>query len=647
MNYRYVLVWMILIAGLSGCDSGPDTSGTQQTGPAGEIAPVASAQPPVAAVPAGGGDWEHYNHELNGMRYSPLGQINRDNVTGLQEVWSHPAGGQSTPIVIDGIMYLPASNGVAAVEADTGHEIWAHDMGEARPSQRGVAYWPGEGDLGPRILFMSGNNIIALDAATGQPAHGFGEHGKVEVGVPYNSVPTIYRHVVMIGANTREHSIGESGNTRAYDARTGEKLWEFNTVPRPGEVGHETWLDGSWDGRSGVNVWAFSMTVDTERGILYMPVSGAAGNYSGGDRPGANLFANSVVAVNALTGEYLWHFQTVHHGLWDEDQPSPPALFDLEKDGETIPALALIGKTSYLFILNRVTGEPIYEVEERPVPAGDVPGEWYSPTQPFPVKPPPLSRVSFDKEKDMVTAADTTPEHVAACQKLWDDSGGFYNAGPFTPFLFHKEGDPPKSTIQFPGGTGGVNWGGPAVDPTTGYIIVNAHDTSLVGWVEEKKPGLNYGRGVDGSLQKYDRASISGPGPYAGFNAQVTDENGNVIGMWPCQRPPWARLVAVDAKTAEIAWQTVLGINEALPEGKQQVGGSGSAGPTVTAGGLVFMGATNDQRFRAFDSATGAELWVTHLGQVAGANPMTYLGKNGKQYVAIVARNEVRVFALP
>jgi quinoprotein glucose dehydrogenase len=598
------------------------------------------------------------------MRYSPLTQINKENVTTLKQAWTHPAAGQATPLVIDGVMYLPADNTVVALEAHTGTQLWSHALASApvapqqaapgsaattpgsRPSGRGVSYWPGDGTLAPRIIFMAGNRLIALDAATGAPVAEFGNQGVVDVGVPYLAVPTIYRNVVIIGANTGEVPRDIPGNTRAYDARSGAKLWEFHTVPQPGEVGHETWIGDSWQNRSGTNVWAFSMTVDEERGILYMPVAGAAANYWGGDRPGNNLFANSVVAVEAETGKYLWHFQTSHHDLWDSDQPSPPALFDIEKDGQTIPALALVGKTSYMFILNRVTGEPIFGVEERPVPAGDVPDEWYSPTQPFPLKPPPLSRVSF-KPEDMVTAEDTTPEHAAACQELWERSGGFRNEGPFTPFLFHKDGDPPKSTVQFPGGIGGVNWGGPTVDPTNGYVIVNAVETSLVGWIEKKKPGLNYGRGTERSDQPYDRASVDGPGPYAGFNAQVKDENGDIVGMWPCQKPPWSRLVAVNARTGDIAWESVLGLNEGLPEGKQKVGGAGSAGPTATAGGLVFVGATNDRRFRAFDTATGAELWVTQLEAGGNANPMTYLGKDGKQYVAITARDKVITFALP
>jgi quinoprotein glucose dehydrogenase len=629
-----------------------------------------------------GRDWPMYSLNHAGTRFSPLTDINAGNVARLAKAWSvrlvpsaggggvgpaaNAAGGQArcgddpfggncsnpeaTPIVVDGIMYLPAhGNEVLALEADTGKEVWRYQMPRGvTTTARGVAYWPGDRSMAPRILLTAGARLLALDAATGRPAAGFGRDGMVEILVPWNGVPIIYRNVAILGATTGEVPLGFPGDTRAFDVRTGAKLWQFHNVPLPGEVGHDSWLDDGWRGRSGVNVWAWYMTVDEERGILYMPVAGPAANYWGGDRPGNNLFANSIVAVDAETGRYRWHFQTVHHDLWDSDMPSPPVLVDIVQNGRTIPALASIGKTGYMFILDRVTGKPIFGVEERAVPKGDLPGEWYAPTQPFPVKPArPLVRVDFDSERDMVRPEDTSAQHAAECQALSDKSGGFHNAGPFTPFLFHEDGAPPKSTIQFPGGTGGVNWGGPAADPNTGYIFVNAHDTSLVGWIEKRKPGLNYGRGAEGTTQPYDRASVNGPGPYFSFAAPLKDADGRTIANLPCQRPPWARLVAVDANTGEIAWQSTLGLTEALPEGRQLTGASGSAGPTVTAGGLVFVGATSDRRFRAFDARTGKELWATRLDAQVNANPMTYRGKNGKQYVAVVATDTLVAFALP
>jgi glucose dehydrogenase len=350
--------------------------------------------------------------------------------------------------------------------------------------------------------------------------------------------------------------------------------------------------------------------------------------------------------VDAVTGKYKWHFQTVHHDLWDSDLPPAPSLIDIVKDGKKIPSLAQIGKAGWMFILDRTNGKPVFGVEERPVPQGDVPGEWYSPTQPFPLKPPPLARVSF-KPEDMVTAEDTTPEHAKACQAMWEKNGGFYNAGPFTPWSLHEDGTPPKSAIQFPGGSGGTNWGGTAADPKTGYVFLSTHDGALTGWLEKKKPGANYGRLTEGSNQPYDRGSVDGPGPYHGFSATVKDADGKTVGIWPCQKPPWSRLIAVNANTGDIAWQTPLGLVEGLPEGKQNFGSSGSAGPLATAAGLVFIGATNDRRFRAFDSKTGQELWAAKLAKVANANPMTYQGKNGKQYVAIMATDTLTVFALP
>lgn len=588
------------------------------------------------------GDWRTTNRVLAGNRYSPLKQINRDNVGKLVQVWSHPSGTQAVPTVVNGVMYLAFDRYVAAVDATDGKEIWRHEVKERMLTRRGVSYWPGDKKHGPRILFTANTKLLALDAATGEAVSSFGNGGVVDAVVGYSSAPTIYRNVAVIGAQTSEKPIDIPGNSRAYDVITGKKIWEFHSIPLPGEVGHDSWISG-WEGRSGANVWDFAMTVDKKSGILYMPIGGPAANYWGGDRPGNGLFGNSVVAVDALTGKYKWHFQTVHHGLWDSDQPHPPVLVDIKQGGKTIPALAISSKTSFMYILNRYTGKPIFGVVETPVPKGDVPGEWYSPTQPIPVKPPPLSRVSF-KPEDIVTAEDTTPEHAKACRALYEKSGGFYNAGPFTPFMFHKEGDPPKSTIQFPGGIGGINWGGLAADPTTGYVYANAHDTSLVGWVEKRVPGKKYEYfGPENGLP-YDRASVNGGGPYFSFSAPVEPDSKIQL---PCQKPPWAHLVAVNANTGDIAWESVLGIEESLPKGKQKVGGSGSAGPSITAGGLVFVGATNDKYFRAFDSSTGKELWATKLKDVGNANPMSYRGKDGKQYVAIVAGREVVVFTLP
>jgi glucose dehydrogenase len=619
---------------------------------------VVRAQQSRTAIPVG--DWPTYNHDLAATRFSPLTQITPDNVGQLKEAWTvqlapppavgAPAGPgaggfQAVPLVVNGVLYAPAGNKVLALEADTGKTIWEYQLAQGQASRRGLAFWPGEGRDPARVMVTSGSRLIALNAPTGDLSSGFGKEGIVEMTVPYNGSPTIYKNVVLIGANVNEVPQGPPGDTRAFDAHTGKKLWEFHTVPRPGEFGNNTWGDG-WKDRSGTNIWGFSMSVDEQRGLVYMPIGGPAANYYGGDRPGNNLFGNSIIAVDAQTGKRVWHFQTVHHDLWDIDQPSPPGLVDIVQNGKTVPALGVISKSGYLFVLDRTNGKPVFGVEERPVPKGDVPGEWYSPTQPFPVKPGPLSRVSFNKDTDMVTAADTSAEHVQACQEMWDKAGGFENKGPFTPFRYHEDGTPPKSTISFPGGTGGVNWGGTATDPRTGFIYMNAHDTSLVGWVEKRKPGVEYSFDTRGSNALYDRASVDGPGPFHTFSAPFKTAEGRTVSL-ACQRPPWAKLIAINANTGEIAWQTTLGLTEQLPEGKQNTGNSGSAGPTVTAGGLVFIGATNDRRFRAFDSKTGKELWVARLAANGNANPISYQGRNGKQYVAIVAGNQLVAFALP
>jgi glucose dehydrogenase len=594
-------------------------------------------------------DWPMFNRDLAGTRYSPLTEINAQNVGRLVPAWYYrlqatgfrfaTASGTSelTPIVVNGIMYLSAQTRVVALDPETGKEIWRYEVAPGQASPRGVAYWPGDQQNPPRILFTAGRYLTGLNAATGKLDHGFGNEGSVDMVVPYVGVPTVFHNVVTVGATTGERETGPPGNSRAYDARTGAKLWEFRSVPGPEEVGHETWLNDGWRNRSGANVWAWYMTADQARGTLYMTFGAPAANYYGGDRPGANLFGNSVVAVDAITGKYKWHFQVVHHDLWDFDLPPAPVLVDITQNGRRIPALAQIGKSGYLFILNRVTGKPVFGVEERPVPKGDVPGEWYSPTQPFPVKPPALARVSM-KYEDLVTAEDTTPEHAQACRELWDKAGGYYNEGPFSPFLFHEEGGPPRYSIQFPGGTGGASWGGMAVDPKTGYVFLQTHDAPLTGWVERKKPGGRY----ENVNLPYDRPN-AGAG---GFSAPVKDASGRTVNV-PCFKPPWSRILAVDANTGEIAWRTTLGTNEALPEGKRNVGGAGSAGPIVTAGGLVFIGAAQDARFRAFDAKTGKELWAAKLEHIGNAVPITYQGKRGKQYVAITATDTLVAFRLP
>lgn len=584
-------------------------------------------------------DWPMYNRDLSGTRFSPLRQIDASNVGMLKQVWSYnlgkatgnEAGSEFTPIVVNGVLYLATFHYVTALDAETGQEIWRYELKEGAPSKRGIAYWRDDKNNPARVIFTSGSKMIALNAKTGKIDPGFGNEGAVEMTVPYNSAPVVYKNLLIVGANTPEApATGPPGDTRAYDARTGKKLWDFHSVPRPNEFGHETWEGESAKNRSGVNNWGFSLTVDAERGIVYTVFGGPNTNFWGGDRKGSDLFANSIVAIDVETGKMKWYFQAVHHDTWDFDLPAPPTLMDVTVKGKTTPILAQTAKTGYLYILDRVTGKPVFGINESPVLASSVPGEQSAPTQPVPVKPLPLSRMSYVPE-DLVTAQDTNAEHAKFCSDLQARSGGFDNQGPFTPYVYRAAGDKPHSSIIFPGAIGGSNWGGAAADPNLGYFFVNSSDEASIGWIE-KKP--------DGSKVLFDRNSIVGP--MSRFHWSEGDPKiGNIPHSgehaWPCQKPPWGRLVAVDAHTGEFAWQVPLGITEELPRGKQNTGRLNLGGPIATAGGLVFIGATNDRRFRAFDSKTGRELWSVKLDASAHAVPITYAGKDDKQYVAIVA----------
>jgi quinoprotein glucose dehydrogenase len=331
--------------------------------------------------------------------------------------------------------------------------------------------------------------------------------------------------------------------------------------------------------------------------------------------------------VNVQTGEYRWHFQTIHHDLWDHDPPAPPGLFDLVQDGRTVPALGVTTKSGYLYILNRETGRPIFGVEERGVPASDVPGESAYPTQPIPSKPGALARVAYNPA-DLVTATDTTPDHAKACAELVEKIGGVYTAGPFTPWRYRAEGVASPPTLLFPGGLGGANWGGTAFDPKSRLMFVATQDVGALGSIERTK---------EGSPLPYEKTT---PGRST-FDVRVGDVN------LPCQKPPWGRLTAVHTSTGDFAWQIPLGITEQLPDGKQNTGRPALAGPIVTASGLLFIASTDDNRFRAFEATTGRQLWVTRLERRGNANPLTYAGSNGQQYVAVVATDTVMVYTLP
>ena len=614
------------------------------------LIPSGSAQQQGEAKQAAkdsGADWPMYHRDFAGTGYSPLKQITEQNVASLTPAWTYrlqsdapppvatkgkgrgPGGANSeaTPIVVNGVMYLPAAGRVVALDPETGKEIWDYPVTGGAPSRRGVAYWPGDTNNPPRIVFTIGRRLVALNANTGKIDPGFGKEGEVDMVVPYNSVALVYHNVLVVGANTTPGPVS-IGNARAFDARTGAKLWEFSSVAQPGDPGHDTWEGDSWKNRSGANAWPFYFTVDDQRGLVYLPLASPIPGFYGGDRKGANLYGNSVVAVDVQTGKLKWYFQTIHHDIWDHDPPAPPGLFDIEQNGRTIPALALTTKSGYMYILNRETGQPVFGVEERRVPKSDVPGEQAFPTQPFPTKPPPIARNSFTTA-DLVTAADTTEDHAKACQELVAKNGGVSNAGPFTTWPYRAEGAPVKSAVVFPGGLGGSNWGGVAWDPNSKYVFVVSQDDGALGFVTKTRDG-------------YDKTTLDGAGPGRGnFDVRMGNE------AWPCQKPPWGRLTAVNTATGDFAWQIPLGITEGLPAGKQNTGRPALAGPIVTASGLLFVASTDDNYFRAFEAKTGKQLWATKLARRGNANPMTYQGRNGKQYVAIVATDTLDVFALP
>jgi membrane-bound PQQ-dependent dehydrogenase (glucose/quinate/shikimate family) len=588
-------------------------------------------------------EWRSYGGDPGGMRYSPLNQINRSNVAQLQRAWTYHTGEialglgkgasrvaafQSTPLVVDGVLYLSTpSNRVMAVDAETGAELWQFDPQAGTSSRRfqshrGVAYWEGPSNkingVEKRILFGTFDaRLIALDATTGKPCPDFGDAGEVNLrkGVADNwphsnygvtSPPAIYKNLVIVGAQAPEGpSKGPSGDVRAFDARTGKLVWRFHTVPRPGEPGHNTWEGDSWRDRTGANVWSI-MTIDVERGMVFLPIGSAAYDFYGADRKGRNLYANSLVALNAATGKLIWHYQMVRHDIWDYDLPAHPNLITVRHNGRVIPAVAQVTKMGLVFVLDRRTGKPLFPVEERKVPQSKVPGEATWPTQPVPVKPPPLAR---HKPLTRDELNQVTPESKKYCAELFNQvvSGGLYT--------------PPglELTLWFPGTLGGATWSGASFDPRTGYLYVNVNELGAVGAMKPQAAGAE---------TAYRRSSQWGA--YARF----WDQN-----EYPCQQPPWGALNAVNLNTGEIAWRVPLGqVDELTTEGAPPTGTPNMGGTIVTAGGLVFIGGANDSRFRAFDAQTGKELWTAKIDASGHATPITFHGKkSGRQFVVIAA----------
>jgi glucose dehydrogenase len=594
----------------------------------------------LPALPASGQtDWPMFSHDYASTRYSPLKQINTQNVQHLATAWTYHmkkdgpqskaagavsrGGGrhssEATPIVVNDVMYLPTPySTVVALDPETGKELWVYKLEHGRPAGRGVAYWPGDAKTPASILFgTSDGRLTSINAQTGKPTAGFGENGSIDIktdiqnGIPnaqfnVTSPVTIYKDLVIGGGQVQESpAAGSSGDTRAWDVHTGKQVWRFHSVPHPGEIGHDGWPGDSWKNRSGTNVWGL-MSIDRARGLIFLPHGSPSYDFYGADRKGNNLFGNSLVVLNADTGKLAWYFQTVHHDTWDYDMESAPVLIDVMKQGKKIPAVAVVGKAGLMFILDRLTGEPIFGVEERPVPPSDVPDEQGAATQPFPLKPLPLGRHSFSPDE----IATVTPEQKQFCADMLATEGGMKSGGPYTHYGS-------KLTVVFPGTLGTTNWPGMSFNPELGYLFLNIVNIADVGRVT---------KAAEGAGPAYERDSPWGL--YVRF--------WNNDKFWPCQQPPWGQLLAINVNTGDVAWNVPFGVDEELDaKGVHGTGTLNFGGSITTAGGLLFIAATKDQHFRAFEAATGKILWDTKLETGSYTVPMTYEGKNGKQYVAL------------
>ncbi len=576
-------------------------------------------------------DWISTSGDRGGMRYSPLKDIDRQNVQRLQIAWEYRTGElaegrakiiECTPLIVDGVMYITTSQlRVAALDATTGRQLWKFDpVSIAAPKSplasggvnRGAAYWSDGKTGGMRRIFhgTADGRLFSLIAETGQLDLSFGNGGVKDLRedlegdwtrLPYGptSAPAIVGDLIVMGFSCGEGpGLTAPGDIRAFDVRTGKQRWRFHTVPRPGEYGNQTWDGLSWKDRGAANAWG-GFTVDVKRGWVFAGLGSAAFDFYGGDRHGQNLFANCTIALDGRTGQRIWHFQTLHHDLWDHDLPVYPNLVTVQHGGRQCEAVAQVTKTGFVYLFDRETGKPLFEIRDQPVPASDVPGEKAWPTQPIPVKPPPFAAQSFTEENVTNIGATNREFVLNRLRKL--RSGVAFN--------------PPSlaGTVVIPGFHGGATWSGACFDPESGNLILNVNNVpNIITLVEEQ-------------------GGAASPYRITGYEKFVDQEG------YPAIAPPWGELVAINLNQGEITWRTTLGeYAELTARGVPQTGTESFGGAIVTAGGLVFIGGTRDEMFRAFDKASGKLLWQAKLPAGGYATPATY-SVNGKQYIVIAA----------
>jgi quinoprotein glucose dehydrogenase len=611
-------------------------------------------------MPQVSSDWPAYGHDAGGSRYSPLDQINRSNVKKLSAVWTYRTGDvadgsrtpetsqfEATPIMVDGTLYLSTPfNRVIALDPATGKERWTFDpkidisipYAEGLTS-RGVSSWldPARAASEPcrRRIFVATNDgrLIALDSATGKTCADFGKDGQVELtrGVGsfrpgeyhFTSPPAIAGNLVVVGSTIDDalRTDAPSGVVRAFDARTGTLRWSWNPIPHErSDPAWKTWKAGSAARTGAANVWSV-ISVDTERNLIFLPTSCPSPDFYGGERRGDNVYSNSVVALHAATGKVAWYFQVVHHDVWDYDVPAQPVLINVRQHGREIPAVAVATKMGHIFLLNRETGKPIFPVEERRVPQGGAPGEELSPTQPFPVLPPPLDPETLTPDDAWGITEDDRRWCRERIESLRSD-------GIFTPPSL-------QGSVIYPGNIGGVAWGGASVDPQHSILIAN---TNRFPFIITLIPRDRYAAETQANPNS-DITPQTGT-PYA-MRRDILRTRKGVL----CNPPPWGLLSAVDLSSGKIRWQVPLGTIPRLAQvpGSSAWGSPNLGGSIVTAGGLVFIAAAMDQYLRAFDIETGQELWKGALPAGGQATPMTYQGGDGKQYVVIAAGGHGRL----